>query len=80
MVHQPRWEVTVHAIPRPLRHVIKTKVVEEALPAMRSWLMANAHSLEREGGHGIVFRFDELNDAMLFEEHASPEWRTIRAD
>src|SRR5580698_5164885 len=39
-----RWVISVHAVPRSLRHAIHPKVSAEALPAIRSWLFANRHS------------------------------------
>src|SRR5450755_3121387 len=60
--YRPRWKVSVDAVPRVLRNPIKNKIVAEALPALKSWLVANPHSTEREGGHGLVFTFDELKN------------------
>jgi hypothetical protein len=74
------WKVSVDAVPRVLRHAIRSKIIEEALPAIRSWLLANLHSTEREGGHGLVFTFDELKNELTCEEHASLEWQTTRVD
>lgn len=72
------WTVSVDAAPRGLRHLVQKKIVAEALPAIRSWLMANSHSPEREGGHGLVFLLDEFKDELVRREHASMRWRTIR--
>jgi len=72
----PRWLIQVDAVPRSLRHVIQSKIAAEALPAMRSWLMANMHDSHREGGHGLAFSFDELKDELISEETTSIEWQT----
>ena len=71
-----RWAIIVHAVPRTLRHQIQTRIVNEALPVVRAWLLANPHSAEREGSHRLSFSFDELNDELKCEEHASIEWQT----
>jgi hypothetical protein len=76
----PRWKVQVDAVPRVLRNLIKNKIVVEALPAIRSWLLASPHSTEREGGHGLVFTFDELKNELASQEHVSMDWQTTRVD
>lgn len=69
--HCPRWTITVHAVPRSLRHVIQAKILAEALPSFRRWLLANPHSTSREGTHGLTLSFDELNNELISEESAS---------
>jgi hypothetical protein len=76
----PSWKVTVEPVPRVLRHVIRKKIIEQALPAIRTWLSANPHSTEREGVHGLEFTFDELKNELTCQEHASMEWQTTRVD
>jgi hypothetical protein len=76
----PRWTITVHAVPRALRNEIQAKIIAEALPALRSWLVSNPHASDREGGHGIAFNFDELKNELMVEETASVEWRTEKVD
>jgi hypothetical protein len=78
--YRPTWTVSVDAVPRSLRHSVQSKIVSEALPCIRSWLLANPHSMEREGGHGLVFTYDELKDELKYDEHASMEWKTPRVD
>jgi hypothetical protein len=72
------WSITVNAVPRHLRHVIQEKIAAEALPFIRSWLIANAHSSEREGGHGLIFEFDELKHELTHDEQFSIDWQTPR--
>lgn len=76
----PRWLVTVHAVPRSLRRAIHAKVLAEALPAIRSWLVANLHSTNREGRHGVTFSLDELKNELIVEETASPLWQTEKTN
>ena len=72
------WTIYVHPVPRPLRHVIQSKLILEALPRIKDWLISNDHSPEREGGHGLTFYFDELKDEITSEETSSLEWNTER--
>jgi hypothetical protein len=76
----PRWMITVHAVPRSLRHAIQAKVLAEALPAIRSWLVSNPHASDREGSHGVTFSFDELKNELVLEQTTSVEWQTEKAD
>ena len=75
-----RWEIVVHAVPRSLRHAIQARILAEALPAIRCWLVANPHAGEREGWHQLGFSFDELENKLTSKEAASVEWQTERAD
>ena len=34
------WIVEVHAVPRPLKHVIPGKLIADALPKIREWLIS----------------------------------------
>jgi|SRR5581483_4426482 len=76
----PRWMISVHAVPRSLRHEIRTKILAEALPSIRLWLRANTHSSRREGTHGLMFRFDELKNEVISEETASVLWQTEKTE
>jgi hypothetical protein len=70
------YEITVNAVPRSLRHLIQSKIVNEALPSVRSWLLANPHSVELgEAAHGLRFSFDELKSELTREEFRSSEPR-----
>jgi hypothetical protein len=72
------WAVNVHAVPRLLKQVIEGKLIAEALPKIRDWLISNDHSSEREGGHQLTFYFDELKNEITSEETSSSEWDTER--
>ena len=76
--YSPKWSLSVNAIPRPLRHVIHDKVITEALPLIRSWLLANPHSTQREGRHALEFTFDELKGELRKDDTSSVTWQTTR--
>jgi len=78
--NRPRWTIIVDAVPRPLRHLIQGKLTTDALPLIGSWLRSNAHSMEREGGHRLVFSFDELKIELTHDEGASIEWHTTKVN
>jgi hypothetical protein len=74
----PRWAIRVHPVPRHLKHAIQGKLIAEALPKVRDWLISNVHSLDREGLHALTFSFDELNNEITSEETTSSEFATER--
>ena len=76
--YDPRWTIRVHAVPRPLKHIVQGKLMAEALPKIRHWLVSNVHSLDREGFHALTFSFDELKNEITSEETASSEFTTER--
>ena len=76
--YSPTWEITVSAVPRSLRHLLQSKLVGEALPAIRAWLTTNPHSGEREGGHALTSSFDELKNELTSNEQSTIEWQTTR--
>jgi hypothetical protein len=72
------WTIYVHPVPRTLKHAIQSKLTSEALPKIKDWLVSNAHSLDREGGHQLTFYLDELKDEITSEETSSSESNTER--
>ena len=76
--YDPQWTIEVRAVPRSLRHLIQNKILAEALPLIRLWLMANPHSAQREGSHRLVFSFDESKGELTHDEQASIDWSTTR--
>jgi hypothetical protein len=76
--YSPRWTISVDAVPRALRHIIHGKIVAEALPSIRTWLLANFHPPEREGAHQLEFVFDELKGELACEDWSSIDWQTSR--
>ena len=74
-----KWSILVHPVPRPLKHIVQGKLMAEALPKIRHWLISNVHSLDREGFHALTFSFDELKNEITSEETASSEFTTERS-
>jgi hypothetical protein len=72
------WAIEVRAVPRALKHVVQGRLVAEALPKTRDWLISNDHSPEREGSHQLTFYFDELTNEITTEENSSIKWSTQR--
>ena len=76
----PDWKITVEPVARHLRHAVQSKLLTEALPRMRRWLIASQDAEGRAGGHNLVFRYDEAANELMVEENSTTEWRTVRAD
>ena len=77
---EPSWRIRVEPVPRPLRHTVQTKLLTEALPAMKRWLIASQDAGRRTGGHNLVFLFDEHANELRTEENSTIEWTTARVD
>ncbi|HXN49069.1 MAG TPA: hypothetical protein VN893_20625 [Bryobacteraceae bacterium] len=77
---EPGWKITVEPVPRRLRHTVQTRLLTEALPRMRRWLIASQNAEGRTGGHNLVFLYDEPADELKAEENSTPEWNTVRGD
>jgi hypothetical protein len=77
-LHPSGWSIEVHAVPRSLKHTMQGKLMSEALPKIKHWLVSNPYSLDREGGHQLTFYFDELKDEITSDETSSTEWSTER--
>jgi hypothetical protein len=61
----PGWRVSVRAVPRVLKHQIKTLLIEGALPNIaRPWLFANADLFGRMGEKALDLVFDEAEERI----------------
>jgi hypothetical protein len=76
--NEPKWTIEVNPVPRTLKHGVQVRLIGEALPKMRNWLISNSHSLEREGYHALKFWYDETKNELTPEETSSSEWNTER--
>ena len=72
------WRITVGTVPRHLRHAIQLKLLAEALPRVKHWLVANHDASGRAGGLSLMFQFDELSNELKVEEKSTIEWKTVR--
>jgi len=70
----------VEPVPRSLRHIVQTKLLSEALPKMKRWLIASQDTGGRTGGHNLVILYDELTNELKVEENSTIEWTTVRAE
>jgi len=75
---QGSWRIYVQPVPRPLKHLVQTRLIAEALPRLKAWFISNAHGLDREGGHRLTFSFDDLKNEITSEEFSNSDWKTIR--
>ena len=76
----PGWRITVEPVPRSLRHTVQTKLLSEALPVMKRWLIASQDTGGRTGGHNLVLLFDDLDNELKTEENSTIEWQTARIE
>ncbi len=67
----PRWKIYVEAVPRPLKHLVHSKLIAEALPIMKSWLTRNSAVAERTGMLTLAFLFDELKQNLKVAEYST---------
>ena len=77
--NDPKWTVTVQAVPRELKHDIQVLLLKDGLPRVKDWFLANHTLLGREGGAWIAVLFDEAAKVLTFEEGSSPEFHTARS-
>jgi hypothetical protein len=65
-VFLPRWSITVCAVPRTLRHAIKTALLSDGLPnILRTWLAENAGLTGKIGGSAINLEYDVAADRLV---------------
>jgi hypothetical protein len=68
-VFQPKWEIWVYDVPVALRHEIKTRLVEDALPnAARNWLIKQAALDGKFGNAAICFDYNKIDKMLLVSE------------
>ncbi|PAP74901.1 hypothetical protein B1759_16535 [Rubrivirga sp. SAORIC476] len=65
--YDPKWEISVGAVPRTLRHSVKTALLTEALPKVRQWLLNNADATGREGHSWVRVRYDADQERLTYE-------------
>jgi hypothetical protein len=65
-VFDPRWTISVYAVPSELRHEIKGTLVEIGLPDfVKPWLSDNAGLTGKTGGAAIWLEYDKVDKCLL---------------
>jgi hypothetical protein len=65
-VYAPRWSITVFAVPRDVRHAIKTVLMTVGLPEMvRPWLIDNAGIIGKTGHIALNLEYDRLDEVLV---------------
>ena len=65
--YDPTWEIHVGAVPRPLRHTVKTALLAQALPRLRQWLLNNAGATGKEGHAWVRVWYDAEKEELTFK-------------
>ena len=73
---EPRWKITVRPVPRNRRHLIKTKLEDEILPMVRTWLLENGDR-DEIGNADLVISFDEEKELISIEKEAKLSPREV---
>ncbi len=66
------WSIRVAPVPRDLRHLVNGLLRNEALPAMRNWLMERKNLHGRFGGQAFSAIFDERTESLTMEHYQTP--------
>jgi hypothetical protein len=65
-VFDPRWTISVYAVPSELRHNIKTALIDVGLPDfVRKWLIDNANLTGKTGGAALWLEYDRVDKCLL---------------
>lgn len=75
-VHDPRWYISVFAVPRHLRSAVKLLLLEQALPdVVLPWLMGKSHLTGQTGGSALWLEYIRADNALksTTREDIAPE-------
>jgi hypothetical protein len=65
-VFDPRWTISIFAIGRKVRHVVKTRLLVEGLPDLvRPWLHDMANVTGKSGECGLTLHFDIAEQLLV---------------
>jgi len=56
--HDPKWQITVYPVPRPIRHAARLALLKHALPIIRRWLSHPTATTWSTGHRRLEFHFD----------------------
>ena len=76
--HEPRWEISIYAVPSPMRHQIKTLLLGEGIARAREWLIKRAIVHGEEGARRRTILFDPGFDNLRFDDFSSVDSQTAR--
>ena len=69
-VYDPKWHISVFAVPVAVRHAVKTLLINEALPhAVRSWFLNQSDIDTRSGGIALWLTYTVADGTISAEEH-----------
>jgi hypothetical protein len=69
-VFDPKWAISVFAVPSTLRHPIRTLLIKDALPnIVRPWLIANGNVTGRTGSRALTIMFNSIEGVLTHETH-----------
>ncbi len=67
-VFDPKWAISVFAVPSPLRHPIQTLLISDALPSIvRYWLIANGNVSGRAGNRALMIMFNTIDGVLVHD-------------
>jgi hypothetical protein len=65
-VYAPVWHIIVYAVPKTIRHAVKTSLVTEGLPfIVRPWLIENAVLMGQSGSSAMNLSYDTVTDTLV---------------
>lgn len=64
-VFDPKWSITVFAVPSTMRHPVKLLLINEALPnIVRPWFLAQGGITGRRGKSELIIEFDTAEGVL----------------
>ncbi len=64
-VFDPKWSITVFAIPGAMRHTVKSLLVGDALPTIvRPWFLSQSTITGRRGQASLLIEFDTVDGVL----------------
>jgi len=66
------WQMAVRPVPRVLRHAINHLLKQQALPAMRRWLLERSTLSSSHGIQTLTAIYDERQQSLRLEHFQSP--------
>jgi hypothetical protein len=65
-VFDPRWTISIYAVPRQFRHAIKTALLTESLPDIaKPWLIEQSAITGKTGGSVLWLMYDRADSRLV---------------